>query len=107
MATQPLHDAFDLAGQEAARANSEDRAKLKARIDTEDTKWLMSNKRGRRLVHGLLERAGVWRLSFSTNALQMAFNEGMRNEGLALLAKLMTHCPETYAQMLKEQKDDE
>lgn len=101
------YDAFDLQSQEAARKDAEDKAKLRARIEIEDVKWVMSNKRGRRVMHGFLERAGVFRLSFHTNALQMAFNEGMRNEGLAMLAKLMEHCPELYSLMLKEQKDDE
>lgn len=101
------YDAFDLRAQEAARTEAEEKAKLNARIDIENLKWVMANKRGRRFIHGLLERAGVYRLSFHTNALQMAFNEGSRNEGLALLAKLTEHCPELYSQMLKEQKDDE
>ena len=101
------YDAFDLRGQEAAREEAEEKAKLKARLDIEDLKWLMTNRRGRRVMHGILERAGIWRLSFHTNALQMAFNEGSRNEGLGLLAKLTEHCPELYAQMLKEHTEDE
>lgn len=101
------YDAFDLRAQEDARKDAEEKAKLRARIEIDDLKWVMSNKRGRRMMHGILERAGVFRLSFHTNALQMAFNEGTRNEGLAVLAKLMEHCPELYSLMLKEQKDDE
>lgn len=101
------YDAFDLRAQEAVREDAEEKAKLRARLEIDDLKWLMSNKRGRRVMHGLLERAGVWRLSFHTNALQMAFNEGTRNEGLALLAKLSEHCPELYSLMLKEHRDDE
>lgn len=106
MAKEP-YDAFDLRAQEDAREQADERAKLKAREAIEDAKWLMSNKRGRRFVYGILDRAGVWRLSFNTNALTMAFNEGGRNEGLALLAKLTEHCPEMYSLMLKEHKDDE
>ena len=101
------YDTFDLASQEAAKAEAEERAKLRARIEAEDLKWVMSNKRGRRVIHTVLERAGVFRSSFHTNALQMAFNEGSRNEGLAMLAKIMEHSPELYSLMLKEQKEDE
>lgn len=110
MANQPStssHDAFDLAGQEAARGDAQDKATQRARRDIEDLKWLMANRRGRRFVLSILERAGVWRLSFNPNALQMAFNEGTRNEGLALVKKLTTHCPDLYTQMLKEQNEDE
>ena len=52
-----------------------------------------------------LERAGVWQLSFNTNAMTMAFNEGRRNEGLALTNKLMVSCPEQWAQMMLENSD--
>lgn len=101
------YDAFDLRAQEQAQLEKEERAQIRARIEVDDLKWVMGNKRGRRVMHGILERAGVWRLSFHTNALTMAFNEGARNEGLAMLAKLNEHCPELYTLMLKEQKDDE
>lgn len=101
------YEVFDTRAQEAARADAKERAVIRARIEVDDLKWVMSNKRGRRVIHGVLERAGVWRLSFHTNALTMAFNEGARNEGLAMLAKLNEHCPELYTLMLKEQKDDE
>jgi hypothetical protein len=56
-------------------------------------------------VARLLERAGVWRLSFNTNALTMAFHEGMRNEGLRLLAQIAAHCPDRYTEMLKESRE--
>lgn len=105
--TGATYDAIDLRSQQEQREEIEARAATRARLELDDLKWVMSNKRGRRFVHGMLERAGVWRLSFHTNALQMAFNEGTRNEGLALLGRLIEHCSDTYAQMLKEQRDDE
>lgn len=101
------HDPLDMSAQEEARAEAAEQAKQAARIEKDDLVWLMSGKRGRRVVRKLLERAGVWRMSFHTNALQMAFNEGMRNEGLALTAKLMAYCPESYAKMMTENREDE
>lgn len=99
-----LHDPIDVRSQEAAQQDARERTQLENRIEAEDIKWLMSSKRGRRIAYRLLERAGVWRLSFDTNALRMAFNEGNRNEGLALFAKVMEHCPEQFPVMLKEQE---
>ena len=100
-------DPFEnIRAQEASTEKAKARAKQKAYEDLEDIKWLMGGKRGRRILFGLLERAGVWRLSFHTNALQMAFNEGVRNEGLALLAKIQSHCPELQPLMLKECRDE-
>jgi len=94
------YDPTDVRGQERAQADSDLRRRLA------DFKWLMSSKRGRRIVWRFLERAGVYRLSFNTNAMAMAFAEGNRNEGLRLLAHLHTLCPELYAVMVKEQNHD-
>lgn len=92
-------DALDLA---AKQQDANDKARSAQRVERDDIVWLMSGKRGRRVAYRQLERAGVWRSSFSTDALQMAFNEGMRNEGLALTAKIMAYCPAKYAEMMTE-----
>jgi hypothetical protein len=98
-------DPMDIRSQERIQAQADERNELAQRIEVDDLKWLMSNKRGRRFVFRLLERAGVWRLSFNTNALTMAFNEGTRNEGLRLLDQIATHCPDRHTDMLKESKE--
>jgi hypothetical protein len=100
METDPL----DIDAQDAIRQQREDLAKQQLRLRIEDYKWLMSSKRGRRLVFGQLESAGVYRTSFNTNALQMSFNEGGRNQGLMLLAFITEHTPERYAEMIEESK---
>jgi len=102
MANRDLLDPYDLDDTHQALA---DRARSAEDREIGDLKWLMSNKRGRRFVFLLLERAGVWRLSFNTNALTMAFAEGTRNEGLRLLAQLSEHCLDRYSEMLKEQQE--
>lgn len=99
------HDPLDLEAQQKAQNETRERAALAAKTEDEDVRWLMSSKRGRRIAHRWLVRAGVWQLSFNTNALTMAFNEGRRNEGLALTAKLMVLCPEHYTTLLKENTD--
>lgn len=101
MDSQPI----DIAAQETAREQVKLRNRLAALSEVDDIKWLMNNKRGRRIVHRLLESAGVFRISFHTNALQMAFNEGNRNQGNALLALVTEHCPDRYAELLNEAKE--
>jgi len=93
----------DIAENELQLMHDEEAQAQAEAMDVEDLKWVMSNKRGRRFVHSLLERAGVYRLSFNANALSMAFAEGQRNEGLRLLAQLNEHCPARLAEMQKEQ----
>jgi len=97
-----MNNPLDTEGQEAARREERQRIRMLQAQEVEDLKWLMGTKRGRRIVHRQLERAGVWQLSFNTNAMTMAFNEGRRNEGLALTNKLMIACSEQWALMIKE-----
>ena len=78
---QPPEQADHLRAQVAARAQ---------RQEADDTAWLMSGKRGRRIVWRLLERAGVFHAVFTPDALGMAFTAGCRNEGLRLLAAVHT-----------------
>jgi hypothetical protein len=98
-------DPTDIEGLQRVRNDALDKVVMAAKVEKEDFIWLMSSKRGRRIAHRILDRAGVWRLSFNTNALQMAFNEGTRNEGLAITGKLMSYCPEQYGQMLTENRE--
>lgn len=96
------HDPTDLKTQEEARKASELQARLDREAEEGDFRWLMSSKRGRRIVWRLLEQAGVFRSSFSPTAMQMAFNEGYRNYGNHTLGLLHQYCKELYPQMMKE-----
>lgn len=98
-------DPTDLRGQEDAREQRKFRDRVASDLEAEDFKWLMSDKRGRRIVHRWLTKAGVWRSSFTGNS-ETFFREGQRNIGLMLLDQINAHCPEHYARMLKEHKDD-
>ena len=75
--------------------------------DTEaaDIAWMMSSKRGRRILWRQLERAGVYRSSFNTNSMAMAFAEGERNAGLRLLASIHEAAPDQFTTMLKESRE--
>ena len=99
------YDPLDLRGQERDRADKELRERLERQNEESDVKWLMSQKRGRRMVWRFLDQAGVFRSSFSTNAMQMAFAEGTRNYGLRLIGLVHAACPEQYTVMMKEHND--
>ena len=99
-------DPTDLQGQERSRAEADLRSKLTKDTEDSDFKWLMGSRRGRRIIWRLLDRAGVFRLSFNTNAMSMAFAEGTRNEGLRILTQIHTLCPELYHVMVKEHVSD-
>ena len=99
------YDPLDLRGQEREKADKDLRSRLERQNEEADVKWLMSQKRGRRMAWRFLDHAGVFRSSFSTNAMQMAFSEGNRNYGLRLLGLIHAACPEQYHVMMKEQHD--
>lgn len=96
-------DPLDLEAQRRSREGNAEQDKLEALAQSEDLKWLMADKRGRRFMWRLLERTGIYRSSFTGNS-ETFFREGERNVGLAVMADLMDFCPERYAQMIKEQK---
>ncbi len=98
---------FVAAGQarDAARASSTAKAKEFA----EDLGWLMNSVRGRRLAFWLLSQAGVYRTTFFETpqrapymALAMAHDEGRKELGYRLMGEIGRVCPESYAQMMKE-----
>lgn len=78
-----------------------DAVRLAREVEANDIKWLMSSKQGRRVMWRRLERAGVFRTSFTGNS-ETFFKEGMRNMGLLDIADITTHAPEGYALMLTE-----
>ena len=98
-------DPIDTQSHERAQAEVMTRQKSSRDSEESDFKWLMSGKRGRRIVWRQLDRAGVFRLSFNTNAMQMAFAEGNRNEGNRTIAMIHSLCPDLYHQMVKEAND--
>lgn len=93
-------------GHEQGDPANAERARFDALEEAEDLKWLMSEVRGRRIAWRLLTRAGVFRLSYTGEPISTTFREGERNVGLRLLAEINTHCPELYALMAQERKND-
>lgn len=96
-------DPLDTQHQDDKRAEEAKRQDLVRQQEVADFVWLMKDKRGRRIVWRQLSAAGVFQSSFDPNAMQMAFNEGRRSEGLRLLAQVHELCPDLYPTMMKEQ----
>jgi hypothetical protein len=65
-------------------------------------KRLMSDAEGRIWMWDLLVRCGAFQLSFSRDALVMAFNEGRRDVGNHLMAEITRMSPELYMRMVVE-----
>ena len=100
------YDPLDIKGQDKAKADKDALDRIVRESEESDVRWLMGNKRGRRILWRLLDQAGVFRSSFNTNALSLSFAEGNRNYGLRTLAMIHSLCPEHYSTMIKEQTNE-
>jgi hypothetical protein len=97
-------DPLDIRAQEKDEADRKEKQLRNSRQEAEDFKWLMQDKRGRRIVWRLLERTGIYRGGLR-DSQSMAFDEGARNIGIAYMAMIDENCPERYAAMVTEQRD--
>lgn len=96
------YNPFDTAEREELDADRKAAVQLDLLNEVSDIQWLMGNKRGRRIVHRLLAKTGLYRSSFNNSGSVTAFNEGQRNFGLQLMAMIETHCPDQFILMLQE-----
>lgn len=85
----------------------EDRNLRRRNRELADLKKVLSFVEGRRLVWRVLAEAGIFRSAFNTNALQMAFNTGVKDLGYLLWNDLNVIAPERYAQMQREYVSDQ
>ena len=99
------YDPLDQESQDKHRKARDLKEKLADQTEIDDIKWLMGSKRGRRTLWRFLDRAGIYRTSFHQNSMTMAFNEGVRNEGLRLVGTIHQAAPEMYATMMKESNE--
>lgn len=99
-------DPLDIRAREKVEKDRKDRQAETRRVEADDIKWLMSDKRGRRFVWRLLEKTGIYRTSFTGNS-ETFFKEGARNVGLQILALIHEHCPDKYTLMVTERDKDD
>jgi cation transport regulator ChaC len=102
-----MRDPTDLRSQESDQTDQQRRDELKQQREIEDLKWLLAHPQGRRIAWRWMGEAGVFRGTFNQSGSVMAFNEGKRAQGLALLMQIMAHAPDAFTKMQKEAKADE
>lgn len=96
-------DPTDIQAAEEREAEAKAEAKRIADQEVEDLKWLMSDKRGRRIMWNLLAFTGVFRQPFTGNS-ETFFRCGMMNVGQKFLGDINEHAPERYQQMVTEKQ---
>jgi hypothetical protein len=76
--------------------------KIEKLTEDDDLRWLMGQKRGRRIVWWFLSLCKVYQDPFDTNALSMARNCGAKQFGILILARILQICPNDHATMTNE-----
>lgn len=91
------------AGDRKAIRRAEKLAKQLENEKRDIVRQICSTEAGRRYLWTELSSAHIFHTSFvSTEALQMAFLEGERNQGLRLLNSVLLHAPEQFVLMMQE-----
>jgi len=94
--------AFSATNERQIKAR-EDRAKKDVEVTASIIRAFMGNAEGRRWIWLQLSFCRVFNADTGTDFGTMAFEKGLRNYGLKLLADVTTHAPDLYITMTKEQ----
>jgi len=96
-------DPFEAAAAELDHASVEDTRQQQLEAEA-DLRWLITEFRGRRFLRRLLDDTGVFRSTFTGEAIGAAFNEGRRNIGLQIVADVARTAPAALGSILTEEQ---
>ena len=96
------HNPLDLNSAAKRQEYQHRKAEIARHERVADLRKLMSEPWGRRFAYRTIEESGTFSPTFSTNAMQMAFNEGYRAQGSNLLALIIAECPGQFPAMMAE-----
>ncbi|HBR3904197.1 TPA: hypothetical protein L9T70_001445 [Klebsiella pneumoniae] len=92
--------------REELAADELKRQQLRRENELNDLRLICETEYGRRFIWRLIEQAGVWRTTYTGEALSAAFAEGKRNTGLKVFSDVMEACPDQYLAMAKEASEE-
>ncbi|MDW7517184.1 hypothetical protein RY897_18545 [Klebsiella pneumoniae] len=92
--------------REELAADELKRQQLRRENELNDLRLICETEHGRRFIWCLIEQAGVWRTTYTGEALSAAFAEGKRNTGLKVFSDVMEACPDQYLAMAKEASEE-
>lgn len=88
-------------------ATASRKAKRQREADLADLRAVAATPGGVRVLRRILERCGVYKLSYAPDAGATAFNEGMRNIGLWILSEVEESAPEQIVALLTLRKSQD
>jgi len=93
--------AYDAGNRKDVRA-LEKESKFENQQRMEVIKGIMSVPPGRKWMYDLLFRCHVFSTSYSDLGLRMSFMEGQREVAIWVLTDIMSACPDSYVEMMRE-----
>ena len=72
------------------------------KVEKDDVLATMRTQSGRNFINRIIETTNAYGSAFDKDSRTHAFNEGMRQVGLALIDELIESAPEEYKRMLTE-----
>lgn len=96
---------MDIQDREYEREQHEIARRIQAITDAQDFNAIAGTPEGRRLLRRFMSECGVYRLTFTGEALGSAYQEGRRSIGLWLIEQF-NNCPDLYIQLLTEKNHD-
>jgi hypothetical protein len=98
------HNPLDAVQIEEDQAQLEERKRRKRESWADALKFVMSDRRGRRFVLGLLEEAAVFNAVYAESHAAMSLMEGKRQVGLFIIDEAERECPNEFLRLLIEQR---
>lgn len=95
---------FNAADEDQVKGRKRKDRRIRER-ELADIKAIMTTQEGRRYMWRMLDKAGIYRSSFTGNSSTF-FNEGQRNIGLIILADINESCPDLYLTMIEENRKE-
>ncbi|MCJ7050770.1 MULTISPECIES: hypothetical protein [Klebsiella pneumoniae complex] len=92
--------------REELAADELKKQQLRRENELNDLRLICETEYGRRFIWRLIEQAGVWRTTYTGEALSAAFAEGKRNTGLKVFSDVMEACPDQYLAMAGEAREE-
>jgi len=74
--------------------------------EDDDLAAVLARPEGRRVLRRLLDRSGLFAASLTADPLLLAYREGGRALGLALLERIAAVAPDRLAAVLRPEADD-
>lgn len=106
--TDEEYDPHDYPAHQVADADNAEVERVKQELESNDFRWLMGHREGRRIMWRLLSMTGLFRNPFVPGDAGLRdFRCGEQNIGQKLWAELHTLCPEMYYKMVREWQSDD